>query len=68
MKMLTVFGAEYLDLIKLVDEVNRSFPTCGFLGFLGDARNLRGTSFSIRGLIHRSFYGNLHPAFSAEIR
>jgi sugar O-acyltransferase (sialic acid O-acetyltransferase NeuD family) len=45
MKKLVIFGAAYLDLIKLVDAINRSSPTWELLGFIDDTEELQGKSF-----------------------
>ncbi|HXX58616.1 MAG TPA: NeuD/PglB/VioB family sugar acetyltransferase [Thermodesulfovibrionales bacterium] len=42
MKKIYIFGASYLDIIKLVDAINRSQPSFRIEGFLDDAEALRG--------------------------
>jgi sugar O-acyltransferase (sialic acid O-acetyltransferase NeuD family) len=45
MKKLIIYGAAYVDLIKLIDAINRSSPTWELLGFIDDTKDLRGKSF-----------------------
>lgn len=45
MKKLIIYGAAYLDLIKLIDAINRSTPTWELVGFIDDTKDLQGTSF-----------------------
>lgn len=42
LKKLIIFGASYLDVIKLVDAINRATPTWEVLGFLDDTPELQG--------------------------
>ena len=42
MKKLIIFGASYMDVIKLIDAINRAVPTWEVLGFLDDTPELQG--------------------------
>lgn len=42
MNKLVIYGASFLDVIKLVDAINRAKPTWEILGYLDDNRELHG--------------------------
>jgi sugar O-acyltransferase (sialic acid O-acetyltransferase NeuD family) len=42
MKKLIIYGASFLDVIKLVDAINRKEPTWEILGYLDDNKELQG--------------------------
>ncbi len=44
MRDLYVFGAEYRDLVKLIDAINRARPTYRLCGFIDDRAERAGTS------------------------
>lgn len=45
MKKLIIFGTSYLDVIKVVDAINREKPTWEVLGFINDLEEFQGRSF-----------------------
>ena len=45
MKTLVIYGAAYLDVVKLVAAVNRAAPTWELRGFLDDTRDKQGRRF-----------------------
>ena len=44
MKKLIIYGASFLDIIKLVDAINRKEPTWNIDGFLDDNKGIHGRS------------------------
>lgn len=42
MKKLIIYGASFLDIIKLIEAINRTTPTWEIQGFLDDNKALRG--------------------------
>jgi sugar O-acyltransferase (sialic acid O-acetyltransferase NeuD family) len=45
MKKLIIYGASFLDIIKLVDAINRKEPTWEIQGYLDDNKEIQGRSF-----------------------
>jgi len=45
MKKLIIYGASFLDVIKLVDAINRKEPTWQIQGYLDDNKEIQGHSF-----------------------
>lgn len=45
MKKLIIYGASFLDVIKLVDAINRQEPAWEIQGFLDDNKEIQGHSF-----------------------
>lgn len=45
MKKLIIYGASFLDVIKLVDAINRKEPTWEIQGYLDDNKGIHGRSF-----------------------
>lgn len=43
MKKLIIYGASFLDIIKLIDSINRKKPTWEIYGFLDDNKEIQGS-------------------------
>jgi sugar O-acyltransferase (sialic acid O-acetyltransferase NeuD family) len=60
MKKIYIFGASYLDIIKLVDAINRSQPVCRIEGFLDDTEGLQDSElWGYRVLGGRGLVGDI---------
>ena len=45
MKRLLIYGTGHLDVIKLIDAINRDQPTFEVMGFINDLADMQGKTF-----------------------